>query len=137
MAESDTFALSCRKGTRHAQNSWRHSVSDGSKLPRELRRGVPLSGGGIQVPFPDAFFLLHERTGAHAQGHKHHGEGNQHAKLLRPRAQHDRNEVDRAHEVVQRTLHIIHGPSFCFWNVLSEKLSHSEIKGPEAYRTAM
>lgn len=59
------------------------------------------------------------------------------AKLLRPQGQHDQKEVDGVPEAVQRALHTIHGPSFCFWNVLPEILSHSEVKGPEAYRTVM
>ena len=53
------------------------------------------------------------------------------------RGQHDQDEVDEAHEVVQGTLHTVHSPSLCFQNVLLKKLAHSEVKGPNTYRAAV
>lgn len=45
--------------------------------------------------------------------------------------------MNEVHEIVQRALHTIDSPSLCFWNVLLEKLGHSEVEGPEACRTAV
>lgn len=70
-------------------------------------------------------------------GDKQYGNEDQQAKLLRPWGQHDEDEVDEVHEVVQGALHTIDSPSLHFWNVLLEKLGHSEVKGPEACGAAM
>lgn len=71
------------------------------------------------------------------RGHKQQGGEDQHAELLRPGGQHDQDEVDEVHEVVQGALHAIHSPLLRFWNVLLKKLSHCEVKGPETYRAAV
>lgn len=71
------------------------------------------------------------------RGYKQQGDEDQHAKLLGPWGQHDEDEVDEVHEVIQGALHAIHSPALRFWNVLLKKLSHGEVKRPETYRAAV
>lgn len=113
------------------------------RLPRPLRRATYHSRRGRPRALPgclDHVGLLSLTPSCIKEiehvpsGHKEHEEENQHAKLLRPRGQHDQDEVNEVHEVVQRALHAVHSPSLRFQNVLLEKLSHSEVEGPEAYR---
>lgn len=112
----------------------------GLRLPRVLSSAAYLLGVCAvsrhlsQLP---SYSFPQRRTRARGRAHKEHGEENQQAKLLRPRSQHDENKEDEVHEVVRRALHTIYSPSLCLWNVLLEKLSHSEVKGPEAYGAAM
>lgn len=63
-----------------------------------------------------------------------YGDEGQRAGLLWPRGHHHEDEAAEVQEVVQGAPQAVHSPALGLWSVLLKKLSHSEVKGPEACR---
>lgn len=123
---------------------WEHSVrwGRGSRLravggPAYLSGEIALLRCPLSMRTLDLTLSRIKSTERVPCGSEQQGDEDQHAELLRPGGQHDTDEVDEVHEVVQGALHAVHSSSLRFWNVLLKKLSHREVEGPETYRAAV